>query len=422
MVTGTFIIDVIKVIALVWFISAANQKTYHIGLACLITVCMLPGIAVCSSPFFIFCYRFLLGNAYVRIRGRQKFLQSIVLVFLIYFLAEAAYLFAVLAAYPFIVLFNIQSNAWIANGVIILLQGFFTVLLRFSIISKVSVFLRIMEKRLQIGIILLCSAFEFVFLTLVSSPFNSEYMMFYMILFFLILISILILIFWMIDKFEEREKINELTAYSHRTREIIPSLRRALMRTDLETAQLLEELRSICDVDQLESTQEFRSIKSFDSTGIIVLDEQLKRYLEEACQNNFELDIIVMTPINKVIFERQIERSKLLQIVGDIYRNAFRVIFKIKNGRILICFGFNSEDIYEISFYDNGEPFNEYIFNNLGKRGITTTGTGHGIADTLLALQSVNASFVIEQGLAKHSIFTKVVRIIFDGLGRVEIK
>ena len=404
----TIIMDYIKVIAFIWYLSLiTSTKTHRFGMVCFMTACMLPGLALYSSMLFIFGYRLIMGMLYIRTRNSKKFLQSLAVTAFSYILAEASHYLGTVAAYLFMVLFHIESYVWSVDVITILQQGIIAFSAGWFFIRKIAVLFHNMKKRIQIGIILICGTLAFISTELGRITYIG--------------VSILILVFWIIDENDEKKKIRELTSYAHRTREIIPSMRRALERTDLETEELLDELRLICDAEQRESTQEFRSLKDFESTGFIVMDEQLKRYLEEARHNQFELDIIVMAPVTRTISDQGVGRMQLLQIIGDMYRNANRAISKISDGRILICFGFNLNDDYEISFYDNGDLFDEYVLSNLGIRGVTTSGLGHGIADTLFALDEVKGSFIIEQTLAEHSIFTKGIRIVFDRLGRIEV-
>ena len=94
--------------------------------------------------------------------------------------------------------------------------------------------------------------------------------------------------------------------------------------------------------------------------------------------------------------------------MGDLYRNANKVVRRNKGeGRILICFGYNMDGFYELSIYDNGDPFPEYVLEHLGKRGVTTGGRGHGISDIFEALHRGKMSFLLNQVLPKESIFTK---------------
>lgn len=155
---------------------------------------------------------------------------------------------------------------------------------------------------------------------------------------------------------------------------------------------------------------------------MVVLDLQLERYLEEAEQQEFTLDIIVCAPMKDILKNIKIELYALLQIVGDLYRNANKVVTKNETrGRILMCFGYNQEGDYELSVYDNGEPFPSYVLEHLGERGVTTDGTGHGLSDIFESVHRGKMSFLLNQSLPKESIFTKEICITFDGKEEINI-
>lgn len=238
----------------------------------------------------------------------------------------------------------------------------------------------------------------------------------------------IILILWILDKKEEEKKMRDLISYSHKTREVIPTVGRALNRLDElsehmdKSSELIDELKSICIQDVKEQEKEIATFKTFDTTGSTVLDEQLKRYMEEAQEQEFCLDVIVRAPITELLSSGKIERYKLIQILGDLYRNANKAIKKRgDNGRILICFGYNQEDFFEIAIYDNGELFPESILRHLGERGITTDGTGHGIADVFAELKICRGSFYLDQNLEEGNIFSKGIRIVFDDKSHFEV-
>ena len=62
-----------------------------------------------------------------------------------------------------------------------------------------------------------------------------------------------------------------------------------------------------------------------------------------------------------------------------------------------------------------------YVLDHLGKRGVTTGGTGHGISDIFEALHRGKMSFFLNQRLPEESIFTKGICITFDGQEKVSI-
>lgn len=281
----------------------------------------------------------------------------------------------------------------------------------------------------QAGCVFICVVVEIVSLKLKYTVFNNQDVVQYKLLVFIIAFGVIILILWGIDKSREKKKIQELTAYTHRTREVIPSVERMLARLEEASAHIdksnniIKELRQICSTDMVQTKKEVSNIKTFNTTGSAALNEQLEGYLEEAVKNNFEMDIMVQAPIDELLKTGQIEIYSLMQIIGDLYRNAFKIVTKGKvNGRILICFGYNAEGCYEISVYDNGELFASHILKHLGERGNTTGGTGHGIADIFEVLHGSHGSFILDQSLPEGNVFTKGIYIVFDRRGDVEVR
>ena len=89
----------------------------------------------------------------------------------------------------------------------------------------------------------------------------------YKILLFAAIFGFIILALWNYDKHQEQKKMQDLTAYSHHTREIIPSMGRALEKIGEmsehmeEVEQIIKELREICDTDGLQTTKSSRSFR-----------------------------------------------------------------------------------------------------------------------------------------------------------------
>ena len=114
-----------------------------------------------------------------------------------------------------------------------------------------------------------------------------------------------------------------------------------------------------------------------------------------------------------------IDQWKLQRAVGDMVRNAFRVEESEDkkcrvNKHILLIIGCRFEDVLEISVLDNGKPFPLHVIETFGKRGVTTGGTGNGLADLVEFADETNASICVEEFAWETSSFTKKVSIIFD--------
>lgn len=279
----------------------------------------------------------------------------------------------------------------------------------------------------SIGILLCCAVTEYAFIEITLMEFENRDIRIYKILLSGIVFGILTAILWLIDKNEEQKRIRDLTAYTHRTREVLPTVARMLAKIEVlpeyseKTRKILTELKEICEADTEKTEREAALIMTFATTENNALDEQLLRYQEEAAEEGFHLDIIVRGPVTGILEAENMGMFELLQTVGDLYRNARHAIQENSGaGRILICFGYNEEGDYEIAVYDNGKAFPEYVLSRLGVRGTTEDGTGNGLADILENLKKSRASFVLRQKTPAHSVFTKGVCIVFDGKGEVD--
>lgn len=378
-------------------------------------------------PYTFFLVKAVVCFAYIRISYKEKFVLAGYRVLICIVVFDIVNLLVAIISYPIIVYKKIRTNTAEAEAIVIITM----VVLYFGAIYLFRKGRWIISKKItmgaQVGIALLIGVIEIIFLEIRTLEYNSKEIVIYRFLALGFIFSGIILSLWIWDKKAEEKKFRELTSYAHKTREVLPSVSRVLNRIEdltdqtAESAEILKELRAICQADMQETQKEMSNIKTFDSTGSIILNEQLERYLEEAAEQDFNLDIIVRAPVRGILEEKKIEIYKLLQVVGDLYRNAHKVVAKRKDGgMILICFGYNLEGFYEISVYDNGEMFPGYVLKHFGERGVTTGGTGHGIADILEALADNKNSFVLNQSLSEGSIFTKGISIVFDGKGRIE--
>ena len=225
---------------------------------------------------------------------------------------------------------------------------------------------------------------------------------------------------------EENNKI--LSTKLHKAQEILPAMVQAVSDVvensgkEMEGQQarkLLAEMTDMYGQNLKENSKEDLQLKNFCSTGLALLDQQLKGYQIEASDKNINMDIFVQAPINEIMKKDGIDQWKLQRAVGDMVRNAFRVEEKEDkkcrlNKHILLIIGCQYEDVLEISVLDNGKPFPLYVIETFGKRGVTTGGTGNGLADLVEFADETNASIWVEEFAWETDSFTKKVSIKFD--------
>lgn len=396
----------------------------------------ITAISVCFIAKFFFGRHIFLGILieiislafYIIVCYFVDFLEKCMYLFMLYVILDLLHLVIAVVGFPLILLFNLKPKTTGAEILILILQILLYIgLIMWSKRINFSFVLR-MSKASQVGMLFILFTGQCIMLELRHLGYSKNNIIVYKILLFMIVFGIIVLALWYYDKYQEQKKMQDLTAYSHHTREIIPSMGRALNKLGEisdhmdQVSQIIEELREICNTDEEQTAESVRLIKRFESTGIIALDLQLERYLEEAEKQDFTLDIIVRAPVKDILKNKAIDIYTILQIVGDLYRNANKVVRRNKGeGRILMCFGYNKGGFYELSIYDNGDPFPEYVLEHLGKRGVTTGGRGHGISDIFEALHRGKMSFLLNQVLPKESIFTKGICITFDGQEKISI-
>lgn len=246
------------------------------------------------------------------------------------------------------------------------------------------------------------------------------------------------IIFFIISRIErrnaemERAKIEEnnkkLSTKLHKSQEIIPAVVQILndvtensgkKMEEHETQKLLTEMTDLFGQQLKQNSKEDLQLKNFCSTGLIILDQQLKVYQMEAIDRGVNFDIYVQAPINELIKRDNIDQMKLQRALGDLIRNAFRAIERNSKkcrakGHILLIIGCRYEGILEIAVVDNGEEFPLHVIEAFGKRGVTSWGTGNGLADMVEFAQETEASICVEEFDGKTNSFTKKVSMIFD--------
>lgn len=274
--------------------------------------------------------------------------------------------------------------------------------------------------------------------SVVLIPYTKQKREIHIYAFFVALIATIILLIWIFNDFNYRKEleekvnhINDLVRSAHKYKEIIPGVSYELRRIkDLveDNSEVSAEVGvAIREVDALQQTtreynlEELKEAPNLDKTGLLFLDGQLQREWGEACEAGVTFECVVMTPAAELVAVDGVQLFHLMQLVGDLFRNGFRAVQRREGGegRMLLVLG-RSGQSYEVKMCDNGVPFPREVLERLGERGLTTGGTGHGMADTLELLARYRASLEIREEPEGRR-FTKVVRISFDGRARVEV-
>lgn len=231
---------------------------------------------------------------------------------------------------------------------------------------------------------------------------------------------------WVIDwYYNEREKRllwednHRMSQRLHKSKEIVPALSVVLeeLKSNKESGEfndILDEIHQLCK-EQIEEHEKLAiQNKSFPTTESHVLDERLQLYEIEAVEKNINFDVFVGISMKQILKEKQIKELDVLQIIGDLIRNAFRAIERTKQdgGNILLVMGCVGE-VLQIDVYDSGAPFPMFVLNEFGKRGNTEGGTGNGLTDVLELLEKYQATFLLTE-YNHGAVYSKGISIIWD--------
>ncbi|MFA9379056.1 MAG: hypothetical protein ACERKZ_20270 [Lachnotalea sp.] len=228
--------------------------------------------------------------------------------------------------------------------------------------------------------------------------------------FTIVVMVIVFSILWVVDRyFVERERKQlwtdnqRMAKRLHKSKEIFPVLNQALEKMKSneginEYNELLNEIHQLCNEQICESEKEDMQFKSFPSTGIHILDEQIQLYGKEAASKGINFDVFVSMSMSDALKERDILQIDFLQLIGNLMRNAFRAIEKKENkiGNILLVMGCVNK-ILEIEIFDDGVQFPIHILNEFGKRGNTEGGTGQGLAEIIEFLGRYKATYKLTE-------------------------
>lgn len=420
------IIEILRISVLLYcfvkrVIEEERQTKLRIVSIFIVCACAVMKYVCFSKPFIVFPLQLIIMTIYIIVCFPNQKLHYFSVLFIMYVILDLVNLLLAFLTFPVTWLLQIEMYTMKADILLIVFHGI-AYLCVIMICNKVqTITISEISVVAKLGQMLLLLVAEFMLLLYRHMDYEEGHIVIYRMMLCGIVSMIAIFGLWICDKMQEQKKIRELISYTHRTREVIPSVGRVLERMDdmflhmEHTNAIIEELRTICRAEMDVTKREVANIETFSTTGSFSLDGQLERYLEEAANKEFCLDIIVRAPVKEILNEKKIDIYSLLQAVGDLYRNAISAIEKKKKqGRILMCFGYNLEGNYELSIHDNGEVFPEHVLKQLGKRGITTKGTGHGMADIFEVMERNKISFMLKQNLSSNDIFTKSIYLIFD--------
>ncbi len=234
---------------------------------------------------------------------------------------------------------------------------------------------------------------------------------------------------WLIDHHKMLKIQNEyaldnqqMSQKLHRSKEVLPLLASYVTSMDVTPDEKMrQKLQDVCHDYGRELCGSQMDVALFNTTGVGLLDLMLQNKVSECRNRNIEMEVFVNTEIDEDMEELHISDGELIRMMGDLLRNAIHAVEAAgaSNGMILALVARNAYGHVELQVHDSGVPFPKEIMDNIGKRGNTTWGTGNGIADLIVSLRRVRASFDIIPVPDPDDIFTKEVCIRFDGKGTV---
>lgn len=225
---------------------------------------------------------------------------------------------------------------------------------------------------------------------------------------------------------EQSKRIDELVRHAHKYKSVIPAVKRELrmmQRTLLREHRWETAAEVGCAIDEVselerevsaDSARELLEAPNFSSTGLLFLDGQLQRAREDAAEQGIVLDCVVTAPVTALVQQGVLSQFQLQQMVGDLVSNAFRAV-SLQEGedkRVLLILG-ETQDGYQIKICDTGLPFPPEILREFGKRGLTTGGTGHGLADLREIMAACGGSIRVEE--YEEGAFIKAISLVMDG-------
>lgn len=237
-------------------------------------------------------------------------------------------------------------------------------------------------------------------------------------------------ILWLIDhyrlskgKLKAEQDSSRMNADLHRSKELMPLLLSVVNENqELLDPQVVEEFQRIYAEQMIVGKRENMNYKLMGTTGITLLDSHLQHYIMECARKNIVMDVFVSEPIVHDMQELKIAQLQMHNIMGDMIRNAIRAIERENktDGKVLVIIG-KKETGMEIVVYDNGQMIPELVLEKFGERGVTTGGTGNGLADLVDLLNTYDGSLVIEEKDPESSAYTKGIHLAFDGKSRREL-
>ncbi len=408
-----------------------TAESFLIAVACTwVTYCLKKVIPVA----FIGVSVMILAGIYHHLRNRRKMISAIFLNVDLYVLSLFSNIMLGAAAYTIAYLFHVSENK---ITVALLNQSLY--------VMEMILLCWYFEKRKKKKIhpywfnafsILCCVVMLCSFVIIMPHSFTRIHAEITFIL--VAMVSCVGLAVWFWERLKENEEkqkllaeIKQLRSQVHHYKEFIPAMKRKFdasleelkrKTTDIKIMEkfkpLVEEIDRLYEEQMEESRKEFLQAGFLAKTGVVFVDALLETYCERAHEEGVSFDVRVFDSPLQLLRMHLIPQMKLEELLGDLLANALHAIERKPirfDEAIEVDMGVTDDGFYEIDIYDTGEPFPLFILEDFGKRGLTTGGTGEGLANMLEILHSHGIALKISEYTREPGEFSKCLTLRFAG-------
>ena len=233
-----------------------------------------------------------------------------------------------------------------------------------------------------------------------------------------------------ISKAQSLTESNDILAEMvHRDNKLVPAMYNAVSQflnsqdSNLDVEAKNKGIRILGELDEIMGERKntiFRIQKKYmtlESTGIERIDNILNYMLSKATENEVQFNFVLTESI-KELAERAIPSGKLGTLLADLLENAIIAVSHSAIKKILVIMGI-VDNCFEMSVQDSGVHFEVETLINLGLQKATTHadvgGSGIGYMTIFEITNESNASLTITEYAPENSVFTKAIKIRFDG-------
>lgn len=315
---------------------------------------------------------------------------------------------------------------YIVNTILMIVPGAFVI---FVLCWKYSKIQALCQKRVW-NIIAILGAFLLFFQQLFFVAFSEDRFHYMDVLFLLIYFAMLYTVIMNLqhrhltaDNQRILDDNQRMSQEIHRSRDVIDVVSRVVATEDTIDSKLRQELADFCKSEKQEMFDPDLAASLIGDTGMDLLNALLRDKLCQCRQQEISFEVMIPEMIDTYVSDIGIGEAELLRVINDLVKNAVTAINKTDGEvrEILLILAVGPSDCLELCVYDSGVPFPDFILERFGERGNTTTGTGNGLADTVNTLRTYDASIEIEAIEPGTDIYTKCVRICFDGKNEMHI-